>query len=786
MKDIRRAFPPQKVSLATKQTDDWQQHSVDAVIGKEGSGYLGRYTRKETMSVNYELYNSNFNEHDLKHVTDPFKVDDSFPITLQEMNIIRPKIDLLVGEESKRPLNYIIIETNDDVVSQIQDQKKQFLMRYLTSLLMPEGQQGQEEQMTPPQIQEYMNKSYKSIAEEQAHNTLAYLTEKLNLPNEFLKGWKDGLIAGEEIYYAGITNGEPYLKRINPMYCDYDHNPDLENIEDGDWFLYHCLMTPSQIYDIYNDKLEESDLDALIKLSEGHNTVPKAGSGDVNSRSLMYKRSNMLGGFNAYQDMDGDTLDLFHVTWRSYQKIGFLEVPDPETGEIEIEEVDETYKPIPGDKITWEWVGQIWEGYRAGDSMYFGIEPVDYLPTNLEAMERQKLPYIGVIYSNTNSRNKSLVSIAKPLQYMYIEIFYRMNLMIARDKGKVLNMDVTQIPKSMGIDVNKWLHYLSALGVNLINPYEDGWDIPGREGGKPAQFNQISSQDLSMTNVIAGYLELLDKIETMLGELCGVTKQRQGSIQQRELVGNVERSVIQSSHITEPLFWKHNQAKKNSLKYLLNVAKVAWANSGKQKLHFIFNDAVRVFQDITEDFLYSDFDVFLSDSTKEYQNIEKLHSLIQPAMQNGATLKDAAAILTSNNLTDIKNKLKKIDDDAKQREEQMAQMQQQAQQQANQIQAQIAQEQQRLQEEDSIRKAETAIQVALINANSRNNGEDSIDEDGTEEQKLQLQFEKMQRDYEIKNRQVEETIRKDKKNEELKQQEIAIRKQQINKPAPKK
>lgn len=36
----------------------------------------------------------------------------------------------------------------------------------------------------------------------------------------------------------------------------------------------------------------------------------------------------------------------------------------------------------------------------------------------------------------------------------------------------------------MGIDVNKWMHYLGALGVVFINPYEEGWDIPGREGGK--------------------------------------------------------------------------------------------------------------------------------------------------------------------------------------------------------------------------------------------------------------------------------------------------------------
>jgi hypothetical protein len=30
------------------------------------------------------------------------------------------------------------------------------------------------------------------------------------------------------------------------------------------------------------------------------------------------------------------------------------------------------------------------------------------------------------------------------------------------------------------------MHYLGALGVAFINPYEEGWDVPGREGGRPA------------------------------------------------------------------------------------------------------------------------------------------------------------------------------------------------------------------------------------------------------------------------------------------------------------
>ena len=103
-----------------------------------------------------------------------------------------------------------------------------------------------------------------------------------------------------------------------------------------------------------------------------------------------------------------------------------------------------------------------------------------------------------------------------------------------------------------------------------------GWNIPGREGGKPAQFNQITALDLTMSNVIAEYIQLMDKIEQLAGTISGITEQRQGAISSTELVGNVERSVTQSSHITEPLFWVHAQVKRHVLNMLLNTAKGAW------------------------------------------------------------------------------------------------------------------------------------------------------------------------------------------------------------------
>jgi hypothetical protein len=608
-------FPAQKLPKS-KKTQEWKESCVDAIIAREGtSSVIGSRTRKERMLINYELYNGNFSEDDLKHVTNPFKVDDGFPATPQDMNIVRPKIDLLLGEESKRPFNILIIQTNDDVVSEVLEKRSGLLKEYVMSQLNSElTGQPDDQQVTPEQIDSYFKKDFKTIGERAANDILNYYREKLHMTNEFVKGFKDGLIAGEEIYYTGIVNGEPVLERMNPRNCDFDKNVDSELIEDGDWFLYSTKMPPAAIYDRFYDIMTEAQLDSILDLIEGRGFAKSGGNtgSQVNTKTVMYK-DNISSKFLTGEAYDQYSLPVWHAVWRSFKKVGFVTYYDQESGEESVTMVEEGYKIQPGEEIEWDWIVELMEGYRVGEDVHLGIQPIEYQYTSIDNPNAKKLPYSGVLYSDTNSRGKSLVGVMKPLQYMYIVIWYRLELALARDKGKVINMDITQIPKSMGVDVDRWVHILSSLGVNFINPYEEGWDIPGREGGKPAAMNQMGALDLSMSNVIAGYIELMTKIEDMVGELSGVSKQRQGSIQQRELVGNVERSVIQSSHITEPLFWTHGLAKKNAITSFLNVAKFAIEQYDKQYVHYFTDDLTRNFFEVTEDFLYSDFDIFVSD-----------------------------------------------------------------------------------------------------------------------------------------------------------------------------
>lgn len=701
-----KSFPAQKLPMS-KKTQAWKEACVDYVVGAGDSGFGGNgRSRSDEMQTYYDLYNSIYNEKDLKYVTNPFKQDDGFPAMAQDYNIIKPYVDQLLGEETKRPFNFHPQRTSDIAASEMQEKAKEMLMDYIqatiASKLSPEQAARYEQALatgeiqTPEAIAKYLQKDYKDIAETEAYHALQFLKRKLNLTHEFYKGWKDALIGGEEIYYVGVINGDPYVERVNPMYFDYEHSLDLEFIDDAAWCRRKMIMSATEIYDRFYDKMSERQLNELLELIDQR---PVAGNNPEIRKTSMDYESIKLHKINSFTDnpFDVDHITVYHCCWKSFKKIGFVTLLNPETGEAEEFQVDEDYKVTGTEQsVEWDWIIEVWEGYRIGDDMYIGIQPIEYQHISADNPNSQKLPYTGVVYNNTNSKPRSLVSMMKPLQYMYIVVWYRLELALSRDKGKVAVMDITQIPKSMNIDVNKWMHYLSALGVAFINPYDEGWDIPGREGGKPSQFNQLSSWDLTMSNVIAEYIQLMQKIEDMVAKLTGITPQRQGQIAASELVSNANTAVNMSYHITEPWFWNHNQVKRRVLTMLLNTSKAAWKDN-KRYLNYILDDATRAFVQLSDNFFYEDMDIFVDDSTKNQQYIDQLKQLLQPAMQNGASLLDIAEIITLDNMSMIKNRLEEIE---QKRMEQM-QQQQQAEQQAQQ---QMAEQQNQLKEEELMLK----------------------------------------------------------------------------------
>lgn len=743
-------FPLQRLPLR-KKTLEWKKKSVDSLISRHKRGD----ERHRRMKTSYDMLNSRFDLEDLKYVIDPYNVKEGFPAKIQNVNLIRPKIEVLKGEYIKRPHSFHAFQTDERAVMSVIDKEKEMLMQaFQTSLMMSNDVEAEQYlQQRLKEIKNYVGSRYYSPAEQTANVTLKYLVEKLNMELNSLKTWEDALTAGEAINFVGILNGDPVVERVNPLTFSYDRDPELRFIEDGEWAVREMLMTPSDIWDKFSDILEEKDYKYLLeRISSSTTQSGTSTASGINRSYIDYINMNNINSYDWVEDnRKGAFISVYHCVWKSQKKIGYLTYMD-EYGEVNEMIVDETYKVQEGEEIEWDWINEVWEGYRFHNDIYSKIKPIEYQYTSLDDPNAKKLPYYGAAFNTNNTEGKSLVELMKPLQYFYLILFYRLELALSRDAGKPIVMDVTQIPKSMGIEPDKWMHYLKSMGVVWVNPYETGFDIPGRDGGRAATFNQISTVDMTMGNVIAEYIALMEKVERMIDEISGITPEREGQASSNQLVGNLRQNITQSSHITEPLYFIHDQVVKNTLLALLNTAKFAWRRSNKKYINYVLSGPERIFITINDDFVYSDFDVFISNSTKEVQNLEMIRNLYQPAMQNGASMLDVAAMMTAENMNELKIKLEEIENKRAEMMQQAQEVEQAVAQQANQLKA----EELRIKEEDSIRKAETQLQVAMIGQ-----GGDS------EEGKEALQQIKQQQDYELKDRQLKETERHNKAAESI-------------------
>lgn len=721
MPGLKYNFLPQRLPLS-KKNEQWRKDNVDAIISRSRMPYYNGVPSLDKKVVNYKLYNGFMNKGDFEHITNPYDIDDVMPMNIENYNIIKSRIDYLIGQELKRKENCRVVQVNPEAITMAENLKKKFYYEMVnekinkhfqnSGILQPEldenGQPIEGQFKTPEEIEKYFMYSYRDMNEVAMTHGLEYLKKELNTKFELNKGWKDLLIAGEEFYWVGIVNGEPALERVNPIEFDYDKHPNLYFIDDASWCCWKRLMTPAMIVDCYADYLTSEDLQ---KIDNFTSTGQMPGTGSTVNYQPPTIKNIPVAPTDIYNGFVSNYILVYNVEWISMKKIGFLTSVD-EDGEVSMDIVDETYKPEKGDDIKWTWVTETWEGTKIGDDIWIKVRPVPNQNISINNLNNAKLSYTGVVACNTNAKAVSMVDIMKPYQYLFNIIKFKLALAIGRDKGKVFLMDITQIPSSMGIDLPKWMHYLSSIGIGFINPFEEG---AAARGGAAAGFNQFQSVDLTMAPIIDQYIRLLDKIETDMGRLCGVNENAMGQTSTNELVGNANRNIVQSSYIIEHLFYYHNEVKKRAYTKLLEVAKFAWQD-GRQ-IQYVTDDMTSAYINLAAgDLEYSDLGIYMTDSSEDTENMNTLKHLAQASLNSGAPMSMVAEMITSNSPATIVNKIKTIEAQKEQIQQAAQQAERQKEEQLLQIKLQAEENTNRIIEEDSIRKSNTQLEMKLIDA----------------------------------------------------------------------
>lgn len=791
-------FPRQQLPFRQKSRK-WRQSNVDWGDSKTFFNYSP--VRKSVIhkKIAYDLLNGKLHMEDLQAVMNPENIKVGYiPDRIQHFPIINSKLNVLRGEESKRVFDYRVVVTNPNAVSSIEENKKNALMASLQQLIadtsISEEQYNQELQ----KLDEYYNYHWQDLRELRGNCLLTHYYKEYNMPLLFNNGFMDGMTVGEEIYKCDIVGGEPVIERVNPLKIRVFKSGYSNRIEDADIIIIEDYWSPGKVIDTFYDVLTAKDMEYIENLPDNIGQAYSDSMDNIDER-MGFVNNHMVSDEMTTDGFYFDPLNLFsdsvvnsllpydlagnlrvlQVFWKSRRKIKKVKSYDPQTGEEVFNFYPETYicnKDL-GEEEQIFWINEAWEGTKIGDSIYVNMRPRVVQYNSLSNPSRCHFGIVGSVYNLNESRPFSLVDMMKEYSYLYDVIHDRLNKMMARNWGKIIQLDLAKVPK--GWDIDKWLYYAKINGLAVSDSFKEG-NIGAATGKLAGALNNAQSGviDADWGNNIQQYINLLTFIKMEMSEVAGISPQREGQISNRETVGGVERATLQSSHITEWLFTIHEDVKRRALTCFLETAKAAMKGRSK-KFEYILPDNSRQMIEIDGDeFAECDYGLVVDNSEGLQKLQSQLETLAQAALQN-QTL-SFSTIMKIYSSTSLAEKQRIIEQDEIRIREQAQQAQQQELQlQQQQIQASQEAERAKLQQEDMLnqRDNETKILIAQINAMSK---EGAVTDDGIVEPMSEVEREKLKEEIRQFNQRLELDKEKLNLEREKHQDDVALKSKQLS------
>jgi len=741
--------------------------------------------------LNLNLYNGIVDVRDLTNTVNPYNMNASFvPDNIPHHPILVPKVDLLVGEEIKRRFDYYAIVTNPDAISSKEDDKKTFLFQRLSELYQGQYQE-KELEAKMKDLEKYMKYSWQDLREKMANQILRHYSQEQSFDLIFNEGFKDALIMAEEIYQIDIVQGEPTLRKLNPLKVHAVRSGNSDKIEDSSLIILEDHWSPNKIVDYYHDQLKPKDIDYILEYSTDKHSGGSY-SDDHNNHVLM--RDSIVTGTPGAEDTYNNLFEIaeinghffsrnctdetgnirvLQVYWKSLKKIKKVKYYD-EFGETQYKIVSEEYieDKTLGEEVQVLWVNEWWEGVKIGKDIYVNLRP---RPVQFNRLSNPSICHpgiVGQIYNTNQGRAVSLVDRCKNYQYLYDAIWDRLNKAIASNYGKIMQLDFAKMPD--GWEVEKWMHFAVVNKVAVTDSFKEGQQ--GAALGKIAGGlnNNVGSGviDMETGNYIQQHVQLLEFIKMEMGEIAGVSQQRQGQISNRETVGGVERSVNQSSHITEWWFMKHEQTKLRVLTAFLETAKVALKDNNKKIQYILDDQTIEVLNLESDEFCECDYGIVLSSAAKTMELEQLIKGNAQAILQNGGSLSTIMDIYLSPSLLDMRRKIEEAEDLTQERQSEQAKQQNETAQQDIQARLQSEQAERDLKDLINQRDNDTKYAIALLNSN------EEVSDDGImdplENEKLNLDKEKVKNDHLTKIKALQQDMEKHKDNVELKKESNQI------------
>jgi len=611
-----RGLPCQTVTIDEKETDEWKQGCMD--FFRNEAKLQSREKMRDLQK--YKMMSNEYVPTDKMWATDPLNLGDKKEAVygatdpIQHFPVMNSPMNTIWGERINRPITFYCLSESSDSYNEYQKEKQEMLFESVSTsiqqtalrkTLMRAQQQGvqitpqawdqlqqQAQQMSLPQIQQYVDKEYKDVIEQSSNRMMKNLWKKNNLDDEFIEGFRHGTLCGKEFYGIHVMNNWLSIKNLNPFTVFWHKSASTQWVSESQYAGYRMFLTPSSIIDMYRDKLTVDDINKIEdkiypnRKGGGYNSISgiKSISYDtsifVDNQGGMFRDYNfdvveemvmeyMVTGISSPRPSTSGLIEVIQAYWKSYRKAGILHFYD-EMDEEKKDWVDENYEPDTdkGEWVNWQYLNQVYQGTLIDEDIYLCVEPYPHQIFDLNDPDWAPLPIEGACYSEFNGKIVSLADLMLPWAEMYDIIAYELKRDIKKAIGKVMFMSADHIPQLDGFSMEKWLYWLREFGIAWVG-----------EGKKKTPFSHYSAQDMSFAEQMVAKMNMLDKIKFNLDSFAGFSQPRLGDTSSEETARGARQSVATSVNQTEYYFWKHTQIIQRTLTNALNISKKILPNN---------------------------------------------------------------------------------------------------------------------------------------------------------------------------------------------------------------
>lgn len=477
------------------------------------------------------------------------------PAMWLSISSLKSKIENLIGELETRGSEIRVRALSKEAVSRKKEEKEK---RRVARRLQPTAQFAEEKSGLPLQDQseipqtereldEWVDLKYKDKLELVYEMGLKKIADKNRYPDKRKAGFRDVWITNGVFVRNDMVRGFPTFTKIDPLCMIFDPNSTDDELSDSTYFgepYYMGLADAAEKFNLSKEEIEQSQGQYNSQFGTGAAQAPLTTSADNFFGAVPQDILPWYSNLN-----NAPRVLVVRTCWKDYK----VDRYKSETNDTYNSTYIQPLKPGEGAKVNKKRKTEVlsekmtcWRGCTLiGGTIIKEWGELPNQPRDIETIEETLPPYTCWVPNYLMGQSVSKTEQLVKLELLRDMAMYNLQLAMNRAGAKGFIYDMALMPEGWNLD--KVAGYLKTAGIAAVNTKE----YQVMQGG----MNVITPIDLSISDGVRNYVEIMNFIDTQENIIMGSSPERQGVIPAAsQAVGVTDAAILQSSMTTKPYF----------------------------------------------------------------------------------------------------------------------------------------------------------------------------------------------------------------------------------------